>query len=415
MKILHIAWKDTITRLRDRRAIIGFLLAPLVVAGLIGAAFGPAFRGERPLSDIPIFLVNEDTGEIGDIYAEVLSSPDLDGLFAVTESDDLAAARAAVESGDARAAVHIPADFSEDLLAAAQTAADVPVTVAVYTDPTASISPFIVSAVVERITLSVNTLMLSGQIGTNQALSHAALLGPALAELDSIVPQVIEAQAETAGQTSIGLTRLALGEEETDANPFSYFAPATAIFFLMFSMMDSTRSILQEETMGTLPRLITTPTPVSHILLGKIGGAFLTGILQFLVLVLASAVIFRLDWGNPLALAAVMLATVFAATSLGALISALARNETQAGILGSAITLVSAALGGTFAQASTLPAFMQPFSKMTINRWSLDAFLELTFGQADMAAIFPHLGVLLGMAAVFFFVALVLFQRRFVR
>ncbi|KAA3645860.1 MAG: ABC transporter permease [Chloroflexi bacterium] len=418
MKALTIAWKDTITRLRDWRAIVGFIVAPLAISAVIGLAFGGTFRAETAIQDIKLVIVNLDSGELGQVYSTVLTSDDLVDLFLITEMDDYEAALELVETGETRGVVYIPEDFSDELFAnvSATDGSYNPVSVEVTTDPASSISPFIITSVVDQISVSINTLLLSGQVGVEQVLAYAAQLGPELAELANIVPGVIEQAATDPGANQLGLDVVQVGEAQQDISPFSYFAPSMAIFFLMFSMTDGARSILQEETRGTLPRLITTPTPFAEIILGKIGGTFLTGIIQFIVLVLASSLLFGLNWGpSPLALALLVLATVSASTGLGALISSITPTEAQAGIVGSSVTMVFAALGGNFALASALPDYLQIPSRLTINRWSLDGFVKLANDGRGLEGVLPEIGVLFVMAVVFFVLSVVLFQRRFVR
>jgi ABC-2 type transport system permease protein len=161
---------------------------------------------------------------------------------------------------------------------------------------------------------------------------------------------------------------------------------------------------------------MTTPTSRVAVILGKISGAFLSGILQFVVLVLVSALIFRVDWGSePVAMGLLVLGTVAAATSLGAFVASFARNNNQANVLGTAITLIFAILGGNFVDYRALPEWLTPLSKATINRWAMEGFVNLTLGGQTLADVALNIGVLFGLAAVFFGLAVVLFNRRFVR
>ena len=70
---------------------------------------------------------------------------------------------------------------------------------------------------------------------------------------------------------------------------------------------------------------MSTPTGLAPILGGKICGVLLTGLLQLGVLILASRLLFGLEWGSsPLGLVLIAFATVAAASSLGVLIVAFA-------------------------------------------------------------------------------------------
>jgi ABC-2 type transport system permease protein len=418
MKIWTIAWKDTLIRFRDRNALILMLLAPLLLSGIIGSAFGGFISGSDPVpfDAIPVLLINEDEGTQGEQFIDILTSDGLAELLDVTETADLAAAREKVQLGDVRAAVFIPSTFSN----AIENGADVDTAVSLiqfYADPSATLTPNIVRGVVSQIVTGFNTAAISIDVTLDQLTAEATTLGPAMATLGDTLNQEIQGQIVT-GQERITLNSVAVGEEETanDFSPFAFFAPSMGILFLMFSMIDGTRSILDEQQGGTLDRLVSTPTSHIEILLGKIGGVFLTGTLQFVVFVITSSLIFGLSWGNsPLGLILMVLAVVLSFTSLGALIAAFARDATQANIIGSTVTLLFAALGGNFVPAQNFPPFLEQLSKISINRWALDGFSDLTLFGLGASDILLEAGILLGLSVVLTALALWQFQRRMTR
>lgn len=416
MKIWTIAWKDTTIRFRDRNALILMVAAPLVLSAIIGSAFGGFLNSSDPVpfDAIPVLLINQDDGEMGQQFADILTSDALGDLLVVTETADETAARDQVQRGEARAAIVIPDGFSEAVSGDSETAVS-PALVQFYADPSATLTPNIVRGVVTQIVNGFNSAAISSEVTVAQLTAEAATLGPALADLGTVLQAEMQSRFNEGQPVVIALNDVPVGEtEETaDISPFAFFAPSMGILFLMFSMMDGTRSILEEEQEGTLSRLISTPTSHLEIILGKIGGVFLTGGLQFVVFVAASALIFQLDWGNSLlGLAMLTLAVVLSLTSLGALIAAFARNPSQAGILGTVVTLVFAALGGTFVPAQNFPPFLQELSKITVTRWALDGFTDLTIYGLGAADVVLETAVLTGLSILFVALALWQFQRR---
>jgi len=416
MKIWTIAWKDTLVRFRDRNALILMLAAPLLISAIIGSAFGGFVSGggDAPLADIPMIIVNQDEGELGEVFTDLITAdiPELVTLFDTTLMTDLEAARALVQAGESRAVIAIPPDFSERLQSREEESGST--TVTLYTDPAATITPNIIRGVVTQIVNEFAGRRISGQI-TAEHLSevYAETLGPALADLGPAI--AAELQAEEVESGRISLNRVALGESE-EINPFAFFVPSMGIFFLVFAMMDGTRSILDEDREGTLDRLISTPTSHGQILLGKIFGVFLTGLVQFIVYVIASRLLFNVNWGSSVVgLALMTLVTVAAFTSLGAFIAAFARDANQANIFGSIVALVSAALGGNFTSPFNFPEWLDFLSKFTVNRWSIDGFADLTLFNLGVGEVLPEIGVLLAIAAVFFVLGLWQFRRRIAR
>lgn len=422
MKALQIAWKDTLTRFRDWKALVGLLAAPLIISALIGLAFGNLGGlggSQAPISDIEVILVNLDDGVLGENYAMVLNSPDLDELLNLREMEDLAAARQEIEDGNARGVIYIPPGFSDALIAegppgeAGETAG---ARVQIFTDPAASVSPFLIQSIVEQITAGANTILLAAELSVEGVLNYQEALGPALAELAPALEAELDPDNFTFATEELSLQVIEVGEAQEGFDPFAFFIPGMAVFFLMFSMFDGSRSILLEESRGTLPRLMTTPTGTAQIILGKMGGTFLTGLLQFAVLVIASTLIFGISWGNSIpGLIQVVVLTVFAASGLGALLTAFAKDASQASIVGSAVALVFGALGGSFFPASNLGGVVDIASRLTINRWAMEGLTTLTIeGGGYNDILFPS-GVLAAIGLATFVLALFAFQRRFVK
>ena len=167
---------------------------------------------------------------------------------------------------------------------------------------------------------------------------------------------------------------------------------------------------MTERVEGTLPRLLSTPTGAAQVLAGKLFGMLLTGVAQVSILVAGSSLLFGLKWGDPLAVAALIVAVCAAATGWGTLLAAFARTPAQVGSVGSALMLLFGMLSGAFIPLSTFPAWLQSVAHLTPNAWGLEAFTTLARGGA-LAAITPSLAALLAMAAALFAAAVVLFRR----
>lgn len=418
-KILTIAWKDTLIRLRDRSALILMIVAPLVISAIIGAAFGNLSSGSSPITNIAIAIVNDDDGDLGQLYEGVLTSNDLSDLLAVQVMSSLEDAISLVENGEIRAVVHVPADFSENLLSSLnQNNTSIAANVNITTDPTANISPYIIRSIVTQISNSYNTTFISSKVAADGIIVYADLLGPAMNELNSAISESVNDLefGENIGRISLSSVETKTDENQRTISALAYFAPNMAIFFLMFSVFAASRSILSEEIDGTLHRMMSTPTSYAQIILGKIGGAFFTGLVQMTVLVFASQMIFDLYWGKSIAgLILMSIAIVAAATSLGAFVASIANDANQAGIIGSAVTMISAALGGTFFPAAEFSGWIEGLSKLAIPRWGSAGFTDLTIYDRGFQDILPEAGILIGFAIIFFIFALVSFRRRFVR
>ena len=182
MKAWSIAVKDTLVRFRDRNAIILMVAAPLLIAFVMGLAFGGQGAAASPIFEIPLVMVNSDQGEWGQEFAAVITEIEVETregirpLFTVSELTDRDAAVEQVELGEVRGVVYIPPNFSADITSSFNQDAGsdhrTSAVVEVYTDPAANVSPGIIRGVVQRIASGFSTVVLGNVVAVDQLLAE---------------------------------------------------------------------------------------------------------------------------------------------------------------------------------------------------------------------------------------------------
>ena len=416
-KILVIGWKDFTLIWRDKTALLLMLAAPFVLTLGLGFVSG-RFSGNRTgLSHIPVILVNQDQGQLGAALAGVFSSADLAELVAPSTGSDAAAARQQVAADKAAAAVIVPAGLTTSIipdLTTGQTGPAVAAAVAVevYANPVQPVSAAVIEAIVNDFMSQVETSRVSGAVTVRQLLAHGLVTPAQLAELGpAMAGRAVAGRSTPLIAVQRADTAAAAGASQAlEVDALAIFAPGMALMFLMYTASYGGRSLLAERAEGTLPRLLSTPTAGAQVLAGKLFGMLLTGVAQVSVLVAGSSLLFQLKWGDPLAVALLILAVTAAATGWGTLLAAFARTPAQVGSLGSALMLIFGMLSGAFIPLRTFPAWLQSLAHLTPNAVGLDAFTTLARGDT-LAAIAPGLAGLLVMAAVLFGAATIMFRR----
>ncbi|MBK6432093.1 ABC transporter permease [Candidatus Amarolinea dominans] len=410
-KLILIGLKDVKLIFRDRAALTFMLLAPFLLTIGLGFVTGQMGRSSTGgLAAIPVLVVNQDDGQLGQALADLLRSEDLAGLLLPTLAADATGARGQVDADQAAAAVIVPAGFSDSIIPrSGQTPSGQAVKIEVYKNPGRPVSAGVIQAIVEGFISRVETGRVAGQVIVVQALT-AGLIAPDQAQ-DFAVAVGQRQTAASAAEPLIRLQFSASGEEQQPFNPMAYMAPSMALLFLMFTVTNGGRSLLAEKAQGTLARLLISPTTGAQALLGKLFGAYLTGVLQMLILILTGSLLFGLRWGDPLGLLVLILAAVFGALGWGMLITALAQTPGQVSAVGTAVMLTFGILGGSFVQTNIMPSWFQWLSRVTPNAWGLDGFTILGLGGtlADLGR--PLLGLLV-MGLVLAAAAIALFNRR---
>ncbi len=404
-KSLLIALKDLTLAFRDVGGLLLMLLAPFALTVGIGLVTG-RFSGDSStgLSQIPVVLVNHDEGDLGRVLVETFASADLADLLEPKTVTDEAAARAAIDADEAAAAVIVPAGFSTAIFEAA---ADAP-SIELVLNPERPVSAGVVQSIVESLLSRIEVGRVSGQVAVEQLLQTGRITPD---QAEAIGREFGEQQAGTAG-SAITIRRVDVsGRAAAAFDVLTIIAPGFALMFLMFTVTNAGRTIVQERLNGTLPRLLSAPIGAGEVLGGKLLGIFLIGVVQVAILILANGALFGVDWGEPVAVIALVLASAAGAAGWGALLAALAQSPAQISGLGSALMLIFGILGGSLGNQIVLPDMLLPAAWLTPNYWGIQGFAALGTG-ASLAEIAPYLGALLAMAATLFGAAIVAFRRR---
>lgn len=419
MKTIDIALKD-LRRMFTSAFFLAFgLVLPLATAGLFYFAFGGMSSGNGgfDLAPIPVVVANLDRAEgglaAGDVLAGVLEES-LPGLIQASRVEDAAAARSAVDRQQAAVAVIIPEGLSAAVIQPDGRAA-----VEIYQDPTLSLGPGIVQGLVRHVVDAFAGAKIATQVTAARLAAHgSAVDGAALQN----VAQEYSAWA-AGGESDDGHALLAVrapaGSSDEGTGPLGsvlgQIMAGMMVFYVFFSGAAAAESILQEDEAGTLPRLFTTPTPQPAILAGKFLSTFLLLGVQVTVLLVVSALIFDIDWGQPLLVGGMALGLVIVATGFGLLITSLMRDRRQAGIIYGGVLTVMGMLGMIGVFTAGVQGADNPLSTASLivpQGWAVRGWQLLLTGAGSGEVIVP-MAVMLVAGAVFFILGAVRFQKRF--
>jgi ABC-type transport system involved in multi-copper enzyme maturation permease subunit len=441
-KIWTIAWKELYMTFSDRNLVVIMIAAPLAISTIIGLAFGGLGGGDVPIKDIPVAIVNQDSGSGGQNYGDIFvnafippataeggnalpacplveetaasSTPTtLDNLTNTVKLDDVAAARAGVDDGTYTAAIIIPADFSQQIGYSGPTDPVEPVGVEVYANSGRAVPAGIIRSIVESIgnQIATGNIAIATTFDTIGAQYGFAAIGQ-IANSDSFSENVACAFTPVFNTLKIEQETIAGEASNSTIAILVIFGSAQAMFFTLFTGQQGVLSIFDERKQWTLQRLIVTPTPRLYILLGKLVGTFVTCFVQLVALFIFLTIVgslmsggFVQIWGDHLGLVlVVILAASLMSTGLGTLLAGIARTPEQSAIIAQLINLAMAFLGGAF--GFQLPESIARFSLLY---WGTNAFQKLASNQTD---IWLNVLVLSAFGVVLFGIGFWFFNRR---
>lgn len=435
MKLLDVAWKDMRQSYRSLSGIMFMFVVPILVTGLFYFLFGGINEGESfTLPQTSAALVNLDAGglpadaafaaemagdapldlasvtSMGELLAQILQGEDFTDLLTVTVMDDAAAARTAVDHQDVNVAIIIPPNFTDVLVAGEETAV-----LELYQDPTLTIGPAIVEAVLRQFADGFAATRLGADVALTQLAETGVLIDAAVAQ-QLIVELSTAAVAQGQREAPLVTVQAPPGADAGDdvfTEILGQIMGGMMIFFAFFTGAGTLQTILVEEEQGTLARLFTTPTPIPVILGGKALGTVVTLLVQVTVLMLFGRWVFGIRWGSAAAVLLAGAGIIFMSAATGLLLAALLRSTRQSGaVYGGALTLTGMiGMISIFTGGAVSPT-IESITLLVPQGWAVRGLQTAMQGGGPLDLL-PTLAGLLVWIGVFVAVAVYRLQRRF--
>ena len=426
MKVLDIAFKDMLRALRSMAVWVFGLAVPLLMSAIFYFAFGGlgSDEGGFNLAVTKVVVVNLDQPaaqaggfSAGRLLADFVKSDSLTSILAVTEAADAASARAAVDKQEAGVAVIVPAGLTAAMMNPGERAA-----VELYQDPTLTLGPGIVKGIVSQFVDSLAGSKVAAEVAYAQLAGHGlAADAQAAQEIALEYGRWTEAlgQSQQGENSALIEVRRPAAKAESKSlvtNVVSTIMAGMLVFYVFFTGAASAQTLLQEEEEGTLGRLFTTPTPTPAILSGRMIATFGTLILQVVVLLIASALLFGVSWGQPGPMVLVAAGTIVLAAAFGLFITSLLKNTRQSGIVYGGVLTMMGMIGMIGIFTAQVPGAttgaLEIVSLLVPQGWAVRGWQMIQAG-GGVGDVLVTLLIMLGLAAIFFAVGLLRFRKRF--
>ena len=210
-----------------------------------------------------------------------------------------------------------------------------------------------------------------------------------LTEASKTPAVTVDAQAVTRDQAAQQLTGS------------TYSSIGFSIMFLMMSMMSVTGTILEARKNGVWYRMMSTPLTRLNVLGGYMLSFFFTGWIQFGVLMVASSVLFGVEWGNMPALIVLVSAMMLCVVGLGLFIAGFVKTTEQQSTIGSIVIISTCMLGGLYWPLDIVSDTMRKIAEFVPQSWAMEGFTEVVARGGTLGDIGMQVAVLLAFAAVF--------------
>lgn len=373
---LAIARVNRRRALGDRRLVFVATAMPLLIILVVGLLVGSPTR-------VPLGVVRLDRGPLATRLVDLLRQSD---AVTVRTSPSAGAASDDVLRGILAGAVVIPADFDARLRDGGTPEVQM---VGQQGSVTAAQARAAVTAAADVLSAewaAAVTATPAGHLPPGSARRRAALLGRAEALTDAAYARV-------------------RAHETPPLSPYAYITPANLVLFVFLTALVASAGIVESRRLGTLRRILASPTPARAVVGGQLLVAVTLAVGQSCGLLVVGRVLFGIDWGDPVGTGLLVLALSLAAAGASVLLGTVARTTEQAIAVGTVAGIAMGMLGGCIWPLNLVGSTMRAVGHATPQAWAMDAFVGLVYGHSGLVGILPQLGVLTAMAVVLLVVA----------
>jgi ABC-2 type transport system permease protein len=354
---------------------------PFLIILALGAAFGSGFT---PTLGI---VMPANAGALGQ---------DLRGRFQATEDltvrsfADPGVLRTAVERGEIEGGLVIPTGY-DDRIRAGET---VPLTYIARPGGSGQELQIVVNGIVDEQSVAVRAARF--------AVSEGAVAGFAEAltkagTLQATFPTIEVSTRTAGGGSSIGT--------------FQGGAAQELILFIFLTSLSASAMLIETRRSGVTRRMLASPTSVRTILVGEMLGRYAIALVQGVMIVVGTVLLFRVDWGNPLTTGLVVVLFSLVATGAAMVMGSVLQNAAQAGAMGVFLGLVLAAIGGCMVPLEIFPPVMSRIAHLFPHAWAIEALNGSIATGAGPGEVAAKLAVLAAYAVALLGVATVLLRR----
>jgi ABC-2 type transport system permease protein len=381
MNVLAIGWVNVVRMMRDKTGLFFVFLLPVVIIVVLGLMYGG--RSAPRLG-----ITSTGSGALGAEMVQSIRTGEV--RLEIKEFPDEAGLRDAVERGTVELGMVVPAGYNE----AIRSGADVTVTVVGQPNGALVIRQAVTTAVA-RWSALVEAARLSVEDG---------------ATFDGALAKARAAAAQAAG---VDVTTSDVGERifPVSTGMFALGAQSQLILFMFLTSMTAATQLILTRKLGVSRRMYSTPTSAVQIILGEAVGRFAVAMIQGVFIVLLSALVFGVGWGNPLGASAVVISFALVGTAAAMAVGVFANNADQAGTIGVFVGMIMGFLGGAMVPLELFSGPMRTVAYFTPHAWAIDGLRTLVFEGGGPASVAPQVGMLL----LFALVPLVLAAWRFRR
>jgi ABC-2 type transport system permease protein len=359
-RLLEIGHLDIRLFLRRKGSYVWLFVVPLAFVYFMGLAVRTT--GDPSDRKAPVLIENEDTNYLSRIFLDELGAQ---GLWVIDPTNRDTAARG----------IRIPAQFTLDVERFE------PVKVEFFTrKESAEGDAALIELRLVRALIAMNAHLVEAA-GTEAGQGSNAVPGEAALRRVMAAPDPVHLETRFAGRRPV-------------PSGFNFSLPGNLVMYLMMNLLIfGGISVAMERRRGVIRRLRVHPVTRGALVMGKVYGLMLLGVVQIVVFLVIGRFGFGVNLGaNLVGVGITLILFAWVAASLGVFVGSVFSSEDRVTGVCVLASLLMAALGGCWWPLEIGPPALQTLALCLPSGWALKALHQLiSFGSGIGAVLVPWL------------------------
>ena len=203
-------------------------------------------------------------------------------------------------------------------------------------------------------------------------------------------------------------------KERPTLSSFQYYAAAIMAMFIFYGAGIAGVRLLSEQREHTWQRQIAAGIKPSQLLTASVLLGIIIAVVQMTVLIVLSALVFKVNWGNPITVAVSVLSAAIAMGGINLFLATLTLRTGSFQMINTfrgLLIQVFALLGGSYLPIEMLPAIFQKLSFFTLNGLAIKAWTRTMqgYGLSELATVIGGMWLI---AVIFLVLGIIYYPRK---
>lgn len=371
------------------------ILFPSILILILGTVFSNASGEIKPFS---IAFYNQDQGfshgdqhnSLGKTLKEnVFEQTEIKKIISLKEVSSYEQGKQMLQDGQVTALISIPSNFTKAAMNNEKTS------ISLLGDNDKPLDKQVTTTILERFMGSVRTVAVEQKILIEMMNSKQKESGGNIVDIEQIMKQISSNHG-----LDLQIQKVSTNKSSVLIDAMQYYSIAMVVMFSIMTSFVLVHSIVDEKQNHTLFRIKSTPTLQTQYVLGKLCGIIFCVVIQMMIVIAISQLVFQIQWGNLFDLLLITVAYAFAIGSMVLLWGFIAKDHVAVSGLSSPILYIFSFLGGSFIPKSGLPDGLRVVQEMIPNGKAINAYLQVSQGMG-LKGIYVDLLELIGIGLLF--------------